>query len=435
MNPRSRGWIIVAVAAFVVWTGNAMTAAGAGGPWTEDQMLVAAETGESDYFGRAIASDGTTALVGVVYDDEGSYGNAGSVCVFERSGDSWTQVDRLVASDYINSGFFGGSVAMSGDRAVIGAYGVSVKRGAAYNFVRGTSSWSEEQKLIADDPAALDEFGYASAIDGDTVVVGSYRADHSGYIDPGAAYVYTYSGATWNFEQKLVASDPGTDDFFGYKVAVSGDTAAVSSLQHNGTGAVYIFTRSGSVWTEQQKLTGSGGVDDGNFGVDLLLAGDTLVAGASTTDHSGLDNAGAVYVFERSGGTFGEVQRLIASEPQVDGNFGTGVALSGDTLLVGAAGHDLYGVANAGMAYLFTRSGGVWTERQKLMAGEREENARVGFDVALSPDVALAAAPWADVDLVVDAGAMCSYSYTAQLFADGFESGDPSGWSGAIGGR
>jgi hypothetical protein len=322
---------------------------------------------------------------------------------------------------------------MSGDRAVIGAYGVAYKQGAAYVFIRGPSAWTEEQKLIASDPAALDEFGFASAIDGDTVVVGAYRADHSLLTDPGAAYVHTRASAVWSFEQKLVADDATEGDFFGYRVAISGDTAAVTALQHNGTGAVYVFTRSGALWTLQQKLTGSDGADVGYLGIGLTLSGDILVAGASSTDHSGLVNAGAVYVFERSGGSWSEAQRLIASDARADVSFGTAVALEGDTLLIGASGDDLYGVDNAGSAYLFTRSAGVWFEQQKLIADEPGTGAALGYKVALAADVALATAPWADVNEVTDVGSACSYTYADQLFADGFESGDPSAWSSVTG--
>jgi len=431
MSPTSRCCFVVTLTV-VVCGGATLWAAGAGGTWPEDQELQAAEIGDTDYFGRSIAANGSTALVGAVYDDEGAFGNAGSVCVFELIGGSWIQVDRLLASDYINSGFFGGSVAMSGDSAIIGSHGFNVKRGAAYVFVRGPSEWTEEQKLTAPDAAALDEFGYAVAIDGDTAVIGSFRSDHSLLTDPGSAYVFTRSGSVWSFEQKLVAGEPAHDDWLGYKVAISGDTVAVAALQHNTTGAVYVFTRSGTVWSQEQKLTGSGGADDGNFGRWLALSGETLVVGSSTTDHSSLVNAGAVYVFERTGGTWSEVQRLIPSDAQEYAAFGTSVAMLDDTLLIGAT-DDVYGVEDAGSAYIFTRSDGVWTEQQELIASNRQEGARLGFAVALTAELALVTAPWFDIDLVSDAGAACSYRHAAQIFADSFESGDPSEWSSAAG--
>jgi len=433
MKLKLKMWIVVAGSVGVVWVSAASWVAGGGGTWPEDQLLVAADAADSDYFGYSIASNGTTALVGVVYDDEGSYGNAGSVRVFERSAGSWAQVDRLLASDYINSGFFGRSVSMSGDTAAIGSNGISFKRGAAYIFVGGPSVWTEEQKLTAPDAAALDEFGYSIAIDGDTVVVGSRMADHSTLINPGAAYVFTRAGSVWSFEQKLVAGDPGQDDWFGYQVAISGDTVAVTALQHDATGAVYMFTRSGTVWSQQQKLIASDGPDVGNLGICLTLVGDTLAAGANTTDHTAMVNAGAVYVFERSGASWSEVQRLTASDAREEVGFGSSLAVAGDTLLVGAGNDDLYGIENAGSAYLFDRTGGVWTEQQKLVTGEPEQGARLGFTVAVTPEVALVTAPFAEVDVATDAGAVCSYDHAGQLFADGFANGDLSAWSFATG--
>jgi len=416
------GWVVVAV----------RPAAGAD-TWPEDQLLFAAEVGDNDYFGRSIATDGSTALVGVIYDDEGSYANAGSVCVFERSIGSWTQIDRLVASDYINSGFFGAGAAMSGDTAIFGSYGRDVKKGAAYVFIREPGGWVEQQKLTAHDGVAFDEFGYWVAIDGDTAVVGAWKQDHSLLTEPGSAYVFTRSGTVWSLEQKLMADVPDTEDWFGYRVAISGDTVVVSALEYEPgppyrTGAAYVFTRSGTAWSQVQKLNGSGGADDRYFGWSLDLAGDTLVIGSSLTDHSGLEDAGAAYVFTESGGVWSEQQRLVASDA-VEGDYFGAAALEGDTILVGAYHADVDGVANSGVAYLFTHSGGTWTEQQKLIAGDPEDGAGLGFGVALTPGIALVGAPFTDAGAIADAGAVCSYDYAGRLFADGFESGDTIMWS------
>jgi len=198
------------------------------------------------------------------------------------------------------------------------------------------------------------------------------------------------------------------------------------------TGAAYVFTRSGTAWSQLQKLTGSGGADDRSFGSSLDLSGDTLVVGSTATDHSGLDNAGAAYVFTESGGVWSEQQRLVASDPAGGDNFGT-AALEGDTILVGALNADVQGVENSGAAYLFTRSGGTWTERQKLIATDPEAGARLGNAVALTSGIALVGAPWTDAGAVAEAGAVCSYNYAVELFTDGFESGDLSAWSAAVG--
>jgi hypothetical protein len=425
MKTISRQSLVMTIIGFGLGLGSAATAGGGG--WPEHQLLFADEVGDTDYFGWAVTTDGATALVGVMYDDEGSYGNAGSVCVFERSGGNWGQVDRLVASDYINSGFFGTAVAMSGDTAIFGARGVDVKKGAAYIFIHEPGGWVEQQKLTAFDGAAFDEFGLSVAIDGDTAVVGAYKNHHSLLTEPGAAYVFTRSGTVWSLEQKLVADVPASDDWFGYRVAIEGDTVVVSAIQHNATGAAYVFTRSGTIWSQDQKLTGSGGADDASFGATVDLAGDTLVVGSSGTDHSGLLNPGAAYVFIESGGVWSEQQRLIADDAAEGDVFGV-AAIEGDTILVGAQRADPYGILDSGAAYVFARSGGTWTQQQKLIAFSPEEEARLGSSVTLTLDIALVGAPWTDAGAIAEAGAVGSYDYVGQIFTDGFESGDLSGW-------
>jgi hypothetical protein len=410
--------------------------AAGGGTWPEDELLVAAVVGETDYFGWAIDTDGATALIGSVYDDEGPYGNAGSVYVFDRGIDGWTQADRLVADDFINSAFFGAAVSMSGDSAVFGAYGVEAKKGAAYVFVSDGASWTEQQKLTVATGVAFDYFGQSAAIDGDTVVVGAYGHDHSLVTDPGAAYVFTRSGTTWSLEQELTADSPDDDDWFGYSVAIDGDTIVVGALEVEAaspyrSGSAYVFTRSGSTWTQSQKLNGSGGADDRNFGASVDIDGDTVVVGANRANEMGIDRAGAAYVFTGSGGIWTEQQRLTASDPAEFAGFGK-VAIDGDTVLVGADLADVDGVYRAGKAYVFVRVGGVWSEQQKLVAGQPQDQAQVGYAVALSSELAFVAAPFADVGPTGDAGVVCSYAWASQVFADGLETGDPSQWTSSV---
>lgn len=403
---------------------------------TEEQLLHADVLAESDLFGYSVATDGSTALIGAVYDDldvAPFHGNAGAVYVFERTGETWLQVDRLVASDAINSGFFGRSVAISGDTAIIGANGVSFKRGAAYVFVRDGGVWTEQQKLVDASPDALDNFGYSVAIDGDTAVIGAFQDDH-GMMDDnrGSAFVFTRSGTTWTFEQRLRADVPNDDDWFGYRVAVKGDTAVVGAIEDESeepyrTGSAYVFTRSGTTWTQVQKLNGSSGTDDRNFGSSLGLDGNTLVVGSNQSTHAGIDKAGAAYVFTETGGVWSEQQQLTASDKAELAGFGN-AALAGDTILVSADLADHLGVFRAGKAYIFNRSEDVWTERQMLVPANPEDQARVGLSIALAPDAALLGAAVHDAGTVVDAGAVLSYDWAALIFADGFESGDTTAW-------
>lgn len=434
---------IVTIAAIVVTAGTlgGGLASAADVTSTEEQLFNADVPAETDYFGTSVATDGSTTLVGAVYDDldvSPFYGNAGAVYVFERTGRTWSQVDRLVASDPINSGFFGRSVAISGDTAIIGANGVGsggppTKRGAAYVFVRDGGVWTEQQKLVDPDGLTGDNFGYSVAIDGDTAIVGAYQDDH-GMMDDnrGSAFVFTRSGTTWSLEQRLRADVRADDDWLGFSVAVEGDTAVVGAIEYKSTepyrsGSAYVFTRSGTTWTQAQKLNGSGGTDDLNFGSSVDVDGTALVAGSNRSTHAGIDRAGAAYVFTENGGVWSEQQQLTATDEAEIAGFGN-VALVGDTILVSAEFADHFGVYRAGKAYIFTRSEGVWTERQMLVPATPEDQARVGSSVALAPDAALLGAFTHDAGALADAGAVLSYDWAAFIFADGFESGDTSAW-------
>ena len=219
-----------------------------------------------------------------------------------RTGTTWTQQQKLTASDHPTSGNeFGTSVAISGDTVLVGASSGDAAfpfAGSAYVFVRNGSTWSEQQKLIAADFAAYDSFGYSVAISGDTAVVGADQDDDNGG-DSGSAYVFVRSGSSWSQQQKLTASDGAQVDWFGGSVAISGDRIAVGSSRDDDRGAdsgsVYIFVRSGLAWTEDGKITASDGRTDDGFG-SVAVDGDIVVVGAAKDDRSGV-NSGSAYVF------------------------------------------------------------------------------------------------------------------------------------------
>lgn len=259
---------------------------------------------------------------------------------------------------------FGRSVALDGDTAVVGApadtcsAGLSIC-GAAYVFTRLEGAWILEQKLMASDAAGDSAFGIAVALSGDTLLVGAMQADCVAGLDCGAVYFFTREGNRWTEQQKLTASDAAENHGFGRSIALSGSTALVG-----GGGAAYVFYRSGPDWIEQQKLTASDTPGD-FFGWSVALSGDTALVGAMYHACAGGGyQCGAVYVYTRSGGTWTEQQRLTARDAQENAAFGQSVAVSGDTAFVGApftgCDEETEG-APCGAAYVFTRSAGVWT--------------------------------------------------------------------------
>jgi hypothetical protein len=200
---------------------------------------------------------------------------------------------KRVALDAASGDQFGFAVAISGDTAVVGAYyddDMGTTSGSAYIFVRDGATWSQQQKLIAADGVSGDQFGFAVAVSGDTVVVGAPKSDDGG-ADAGCAYVYTLGGNTWSLQEKLVASDGGKGDNFGYSVGVGGDTVVVGAYldkdKNASIGSAYVFTRSGSTWDEQQKLVPSDGLADDQFGHAVAISGETIVVGAPYHDAQG----------------------------------------------------------------------------------------------------------------------------------------------------
>ena len=227
--------------------GNATVFTGDAGSWTEGPTLVADDGTAFATFGSSVAVDGDTIVVGA----NGVNSYFGAAYVFERSGTDWNQVARLAPDDGTTLEFFGISVAVSGANAIVGAYnqrvGENNGQGSAYVFTRSEDTWTQAQKLVASDGAASARFGLAVAIDGATALVGSYFADVGANVNQGAAYVFRLEGGTWSETDKLVASDGAADENLGNAVALSGDTALTGVLNaeidgNAGAGAAYFFT-------------------------------------------------------------------------------------------------------------------------------------------------------------------------------------------------
>ncbi len=371
--------------------------------------LKASNTGAGDKFG-IVAISGDTLVVSAREKNS----SAGSVYVFVRDGTTWSQQAYLRASNTDPGDLFGWSVAISGDTLVVGAQGEERYIGAAYVFTRSGTQWSQQAYLKASPSPGTDAaFGSSVAISGDTVVVGAANA-YGGF---GAAYVFARSGTTWSQQADL--TDIGVCDNFGQSVAVSGDTVVVGSLwaeAHFGQSvavsgdtvvvgshwaeAAYVFTRNGTVWSQQTCLRASNTAFGDNFGVSVDLSDDTLVVGAWEEDSSATgingdqsnnsaDRAGAAYVFTRSGTVWSQQAYLKASNTGPSDFFGRWVRMFDDTLVVGA-NHEASNatgingdqsnnsVPSAGAAYVFTRNGTVWSQQAYLKASSTGVDDRFG---------------------------------------------------------
>jgi FG-GAP repeat len=360
-------------------------------PLTFKKKLTANDGAESDFFGyfHSVAIDRDTAIVGA-YGHDGK----GSAYIFVRSGDTWTQQTELTASDGAADDQFGISVALSGDTAIVGAVGDDdavkgiMDSGSAYIFERSSSGvWTQQPKLTADDRAAGDQFGIYVAISGDTAIVSAWKDDDAvkGMNNSGSAYIFVRSGGGWVPQTKLTASDGAAGDQFGTSVALSGDTAIVGAYGvASFSGAAYIFERNSSVWVPKAKLTAEGGKAGDEFGSFVALSGDTAIVGALKVAGS----SGAAYIFERNSNGVWVLKAKLTAEGGAAGDyFGSSVAISGDTAIVGAFGDD-----GKGSAYIFVRSGDTWTPQTKLTANDGAADDQFGISAAISGDTAIVGA-------------------------------------------
>lgn len=398
--------------------------------------------------------------------------------------DPVAQQAYLKASNSDADDGFGISVAISGNTVVVGALqesssasGVNGNQssnslslsGAAYVFVRSQGTWSQQAYLKAPNPGAGDNFGNFVAIDGDVVVVGAHLEDSSNSLgnnnlatNSGAAYVYTRSGSNWTYRTMLKASNIGADDRFGYSGAVSGDTIVIGARWEgsaargvNGnqsdnsaprSGAAYVFSRAGNAWTQQAYLKASNTNADDWFGNSVAISGNTIVVGSrgeassaagvnGNQNNNSMAEAGAAYVFVRSGSSWTQQAYLKASNPGAGDRFGTSVSISGDTIVVGADREDSSatgvdgdgssnGKTDSGAAYIFERSGGQWRQTAYLKASNCSAGSSFGFAVAVSGDVVLVGAKDEDSGAsgidgdqsgsgAVDSGAVYAFGRTA----------------------
>jgi len=378
-------------------------------PWIEQAKISGNDSTGNDWFGWSVAISGDTAVLGALRVDlPGPLVDAGAAYVFVRSGTSWIQQAKLTASDAAAGDWFGHSVAISGNTAVVGAMvanlpgGGVVSEGAAYVFVRNGTSWSQQQKLTASD-AATGGFGFGNAvsISGDTAVIGAFGPSPKG---GGTAYAFVRNLAgQWSEQYKFLGFGRSANTRygnFGSAVAIDGNTAVIGA--HGLPGAVtfsasvgeaYVFERSGAIWSPKAVLQPSVEVSLGGFGRTVSISGNTAVVGAPALGGGSAGAfAGAAYIFVGSGVTWPEQARLLANDSAAGDEFAGSVSISGDTVVIGAVGSDI-GICGIfpciGATYVFGRSGTTWSQQQKLTASDKNTSAThiagaFGASVAIS---------------------------------------------------
>jgi hypothetical protein len=381
----------------------------------EPAKLLAGDAAADDRFGAAVAVDGDTALVGAPRGDGACPSdpscNSGAAYLFLRGADgAWAQSAKLTPNDASAGDNFGAAVALSGDTALVGAYGNGDKgatSGSAYVFQRTEDgAWNQAAKLVPGEGAAGDWFGYSLALEGDTALVGAFLDGADGAYS-GAAYIFErQSDGRWTEVTKLAASDGAAGDWFGTAVALSGDTVLVgapgAASSGSQSGAAYLFEPgTDGAWSQVARIAASDGAVDAWFGTAVALEGDTALVGASGDPASGF-HAGAAYFFQRgAGGTWTEQAKLLDVDGAAGDYFGEAVALSGDLALIGASGDHLVCASDrscySGSAYLFQRQeDGAWVQAARLEATDGAAGDWFGAQVALSGRDALVGARGTD---------------------------------------
>lgn len=427
---------------------------------SQQAHLKASNAGMEDLFGHSAAISGDTVVSAPLEDSnatgvngngsDNSVTDSGAAYVFVRSGNVWTQQAYLKASNTGMFDHFGWSVAMSGDTVAVGARGEDSAAagingnqsdnsapgsGAVCVFVRSGGTWSQEAYVKASNPEHDDSFGWSVAVSGDTVVVGAFDDSNASTVNgdqsdnsadaSGAAYVFVRGGGTWTQQAYLKAFNARVGAMFGSSVGVSGDTAVVGSLFEssdatgvNGegsntnaiaSGAAYVFVRKDTVWTQQAYLKPSNTGATDQFGTSVAISGDTIVVGAPREDgnstgvngngnDNSLPDSGVAYVFVRNGDSWSQTAYLKASNTGGQDQFGRAVTVSGDAIAVGAPREDggatgLNGdgsnnnAEDSGAAYLFTNASQAAYQFEGFFApvqgGAVLNNAKAGQVVAL----------------------------------------------------
>ncbi|ELZ29172.1 PKD domain-containing protein [Halosimplex carlsbadense 2-9-1] len=359
---------------------------------------ITATDGESkDVFGVAVALTEDRAVVGADGATNADGEPGGSMYVFERSDGGWRQAARVSPDDGAHVGEFGASIAVDGDLVLVGAPSTDANgdnSGAAYVFERSKGSWTSQAVLRPTDGDSGDYFGNAVALLDDTALVGAHWDEDPRAEQSGSAYVFERTGEEWSQRAKLSLPMAGPNDHFGNDVALGEETALIGAPIHDdSTGLARVFEVVDGSWIATAELEANDGSGQDKFGSAVALDGETALVGASSVDENG-KASGAAYVFERSGVDWDRRATLLADDGTVGDRFGWSVALAGDTAVVGAfQDADPYG-RSGGSAYVFRRADGEWAQRAKLVAPDGESYDHFGYDVGATETNALVGARW-----------------------------------------
>ena len=338
-----------------------------------DIKLTASDGEGDDHFGCSVSISGDYAIVGAYGDDN----NRGSAYIFKREETGWTQQAKLTDSHNETDSYFGCSVSISGDYVIVGA-----ESDYACIFKREGTSWTLQARLTCSSNSASDYLGPSVSISGDYAIIGTLSF----------AYIFKREGTSWTQQTELTVTGIVKGDSDGRLVSISGDYAIVGTCVNDSyRGSAYIFERSGANWTQQTRLTALDGAPRDYFGSSVSISGDYVIAGAPDDDDNG-DGSGSTYIFKREGVSWTQQTKLIDPDGASFDYFGSSVSISGDYIIVGVPNDDDNG-RNTGSVYIFKREGTSWTQQAKLTAFDRTHDYFFGTSVSISGDYVIVGAP------------------------------------------
>lgn len=397
-------------------------------PWLEQEVL-ASDGIQEDTFGSAVAIDGGVAIVSAPQPGSSTGGipaGPGRAYIFRNEGGSWVQTDVLTADDGVAGDFFGYAVAIQGDTALVGAHFATVdghaQQGATYVFRHADGVWTQTQKLVAADGTTQSYFGAALALDGDHAFVGAYAATINGNFGQGAVYAYSgVTGASLQPSGEITNADGVANDQFGYAVAAHGGSVMIGSPNtkvgdNAAQGAVFLYEDDGSGWARTQEIVADDGVTNDAFGLSISYDDTHALVGVPL----GNGFLGEFYAFAFDAGTWTQTQKVLAPDGASDIFYATAVALSGDRAVVTYPGYD----TGQGRVDLFgLDAAGTWNLLQPYEhpSGDPADLfPYYGFSVGISGGTFLVGAYGRKVGDNLYQGA--SYFYTRdELFDDGFD--------------
>lgn len=328
---------------------------------------------------------------------------------------SFATQDIVLAKDGKAEDYFGYSAAIDGNTLLVGAYKADISgvvdAGAAYVFVFGDKGWYQQAKLVAEPFIAEDTLGGNVALKNDIAMLGVMRRDDKGK-DSGAVISFERQSNNWKQRQILTAPDANPGDAFGQTISLTENHLIIGAPRNDAlgvdSGAAYIFKRVNGAWRYQTKIVASDGAAGDLFGISVAIDGNTILVGADLHDQKA-DNAGAVYVYVLKDNQWEQEAKLMASDGSNTDIFGVRVAISGNTALISARRDDIEGVGvDAGSAYIFERRDGIWSQKIKLTSPDGKADDRFGRGVALNRRTAIISAMNHDSN-GDDAGALYVY--------------------------